>query len=196
MIVLGLDISTANIGLCVLDDGTLIHAEGLPMSKTKGLFAKAECFRQTLDELHQTLLSAEVEIDAIVVEQSLQAFRRRMSSASTIATLNRFNGIVSYIARRRFSVPLYQVNAVSARKQIGLTINKKSEKTTKDQILCWVKQQPPMNTFDWPTKILKGGPDKGSVRDEVYCYDIADAFVVARWGIQHLKKDMLDDNNV
>ena len=166
------------------------------LSKIKGLFAKAENFCDAIDRLHESLTRQKIEVDAIVVEQSLQAFRRRMSSASTIATLNRFNGIVSYIARKRFGVATYQVNAVSARKNIGLTINKKSEVTTKEQVLAWVKQRPSMNKFDWPTKVLKGGPNKGSIRDEVYCYDIADAFVVANWGVQYLKKDMLDINNV
>ena len=196
MIILGLDISTANIGICVLKDDELIYAEGLHMSKIKGLFAKAEHLRNTLDNLHKYLQGKKIKIDAIVVEQSLQAFRRSMSSASTIATLNRFNGIVSYIARRRFHVPLYQVNAVSARKKIGLSVNKKSTLNTKDQVLVWVKQKSPMDQFDWPTKVLKGGPNKGKTVDRVFCYDIADAFVVACWGVQYLKKDMLDINNV
>lgn len=196
MIILGLDISTANIGICVLDDEKLIYAEGVPMSKIKGMYAKAEHFRLKIENVQKLVSAKKIKIDAIVVEQSLQAFRRRMSSASTISMLNRFNGIVSYITRSIFDVPVYQVNAVSARKKIGLTINKKSEITTKDQILNFVKSKTNMKDFTWPTKVLRGGPNKGKTVDEVFCYDIADAFVVASWGVKYLKNDMLDINNV
>jgi hypothetical protein len=125
----------------------------------------------------------------------LQAFRRNMSSAGTIAKLNRFNGIVSYIARSEIGVPLYAANVVSSRKQIGLKLIKKSPVNTKDQVLNWVKEHVEMESFDWPKKTLKSGPSKGEVRDEVFCYDIADAFVVAFWGAKNLKNDMLDANN-
>jgi hypothetical protein len=197
LIIIGLDISTSNIGICAIDSEAplgkkLLGAIGLQLSKTKGLFAKAELFRSSLIEFVSKI---GVEVDAIVIEESLQAFRRNMSSAGTIAKLNRFNGIVSYIARSEIGVPLYAANVVSSRKQIGLKLIKKSPVNTKDQVLKWVKEHAEMDSFDWPKKTLKSGPSKGEVRDEVFCYDIADAFVVAFWGAKNLKNDMLDANN-
>jgi len=137
LIIIGLDISTSNIGICAIDSEAplgkkLLGAIGLQLSKTKGLFAKAELFRSSLIEFVSKI---GVEVDAIVIEESLQAFRRNMSSAGTIAKLNRFNGIVSYIARSEIGVPLYAANVVSSRKQIGLKLIKKSPVNTKDQVL-------------------------------------------------------------
>ena len=197
MIILGLDISTSNIGICVIDSEAplgkkLLGAVGLQLSKTKGLFAKAELFRASLLDF---ISKIDVNIDAIVIEESLQAFRRSMSSAGTIAILNRFNGMVSYIARSNLDIPVHMANVITARKQIGLKLIKKSPISTKDQVLTWVKGHAEMESFDWPKKVMKSGPSKGEVRDEVFCYDIADAFVVAYWGTKNLKNDMLDANN-
>ena len=197
MIVLGLDISTANIGICAMDSESLelLSAHGLPMSKIKGLYPKAKAFEEKLLEVLKELAARNLQPDAIVIEQSLQAFRRNMSSAGTIAKLNRFNGMVSYIARTVADVPVCMGNVISVRKQLGLKLVKKSPVSTKDQVLEWVRCQKPMSDFDWPTKILKSGPNKGQQRFEDYCYDIADAFVMAYWGAQFLKKEQLDPYN-
>jgi len=200
LIVLGLDISTANIGICLLDSTSdsvsLLYTEGIPLSKVKGLFAKAEHFRDRLLDIEKKLARDDLQVDMIVVEESLQAFRRNMSSAATISKLNRFNGIISYIAKSTLHVPVAMANVISTRKQVGLKIEKKSEKTTKEQVLEWVKKHDVMANFEWPTRVLKGGPNKGATRYQEYCYDIADSFVVAYWGTRFLKIQCLDENNV
>ena len=119
-----------------------------------------------------------------------------MSSAATIAKLNRFNGIISYITKLTLDVPVVMANVVSTRKQVGLKIEKKAEKTTKEQVFDWVKKHDVMANFEWPTRIMKGGPNKGKIRHQECCYDIADSFVVAYWGIIFLKIHGLDENNV
>lgn len=43
-------------------------------------------------------------IEKVYIEQSLQAFRPGFSSAKTILTLAKFNGIVSYLVRRVFEI--------------------------------------------------------------------------------------------
>jgi len=200
LIAIGLDISTANIGICLLqssgDDISLLYTEGISLSKTKGLFAKAEFFRARLLDIKSKLSSDNLRVDVVVVEEPLQAFRRNMSSAATISKLNRFNGIISYITKSMLGVPLVMTNVVSTRKQIGLKIEKKAPKTTKEQVFDWVKKHDTMVGFEWPTRILKGGPNKGKVRYQEYCYDIADSFVVAYWGMKFLKIHSLDENNV
>ena len=193
MKILGIDVSTSNIGLCVIDTerprvNRVCEAYGLPLSKVRGLYAKSCELRD-----HIQRIAKDHTVDIIAVEEPLQSFRSKMSSAGTIALLNRFNGIVSYIARSELNCPLALVNAVSARKSIGCAIDRKSIVGTKDQVLQWSMARPEMKSYEWPTKVLKGGPDKGETRRKEICYDIADAFVVATWGADVLKIDDLDD---
>ena len=196
MKILGLDISTSNIGICIIDTeqppgSRVCLAYGLPLSKVRGLYTKSCELRE-----HILNLSNDHKISFIVVEEPLQSFRSRMSSAGTIALLNRFNGIVSFIARSELGCPLRLVNAVSARKAIGCQIDRKSSLGTKDQVLQWAMSQPEMKKFEWPTKVLKSGPNRGLTRRQEICYDIADAFVVATWGATVLKIDDIDDTVV
>jgi len=191
--VLGLDVSTSNVGFCLLDtecsqsNGVLL-AYGIPLGKIKGLYAKSCVIRSSIQEIAKDYC-----VDVVVVEEPLQAFRSRMSSAHTIAKLNRFNGIVSFIARSEINCPVQMGNVISVRKSVGIKLEKKSDKNTKEQILEWVAARKEMKNFEWPTKKLKSGPNAGTIRHEDYCYDIADAFVVALWGSMFLKIEDLDD---
>jgi Holliday junction resolvasome RuvABC endonuclease subunit len=192
MKVLGLDVSTSNVGVCVIDteepqSSRVVLAYGIPMSKIKGLWTKSCELRDHLRRVEQDHI-----VDLVVVEESLQSFRSRMSSAGTIAKLNRFNGIASFIAKSQFDCPLYLANVISTRKSVGCSIDRKSVLGTKEQVLRWVMARPEMKTFEWPTKILKGGPNKGTERRKEICYDIADAFVVAVFGADILKNDAID----
>ena len=193
MKVLGLDVSTSNVGICLMDseasqDVRSLLAMAIPMSKIKGLYAKSCAIQSVLHDINQ-----HHDVDLIVIEESLQAFRSKMSSAKTISTLNRFNGIVSFISRSIFNVPVCLGNVISVRKSVGLTIDKKSDLNTKEQVLCWVKQRAEMQSFNWPTKILKSGPRKGEKIDEPFCFDIADAFVMSLWGCTQLKIEDIDN---
>ena len=193
MKILGLDISTSNVGVCLLDTESsqineVISAYGIPLGKEKGLYTKACVVRNSLQKI-----ANDHSVDAIIVEAPLQAFRSRMSSAHTIAKLNRFNGVVSFIARSEFNCPLCLGNVISVRKAVGITLSKKSKKNTKEQILEWVSSRPEMKNFVWPKKKLKSGPNAGKERLEAHCFDIADAFVVALWGSKFLKIEDLDD---
>ena len=193
MKVLGLDVSTSNVGLCLLDterpqNASLVLAIGITIGKKKGLYAKSCDVREALERVVR-----EHRIDAVVIEESLQAFRSRMSSAHTIATLNRFNGIVSYVARTVTGAPVVLGNVISVRKALGIKLDKKSPVGTKDQVLQWVKCQESMAQFSWPIKDIKSGPSKGTSRMADHCYDIADAYVMARWGADNLKITDLDD---
>jgi len=55
---------------------------------------------------------------------------------------------------------------------------KKGGSDTKIQVLDWVKCEIPY--YSWPTKTLKSGPRKGESVLEPGCYDMADAYVIAR----------------
>jgi Holliday junction resolvasome RuvABC endonuclease subunit len=188
MIVLGLDISTANVGWALVEsDGherhRIIKANSIHVSKKDGLYEKAKLVRDTL--VHEC---AGFEIEAAVIEESLVSFGRRRSSAATIAVLNRFNGIVSFIVRDSLKIPIVFVNSLVARKRVGLKINKDSGEDTKEQIFSWVRSHPVMHEYDWPTKVISSGKRKGQKVYEVWCYDISDAFVTALWGCFDLNK--------
>lgn len=171
---LGLDISTSNVGWCILDasDNRLVDAGAIELSKKKCIFEKCAAVRD-----HLTKLDKQYNITAVSIEENLQAFRPGFSSAKTIVTLARFNGMVTLICNDEFSIRPTFLNVNNARKLAGLKIVRKSDISTKDQVLNFVKLKLP--DFDWPTKTLKSGTRKGLVIPASCCYDIADAYIIA-----------------
>jgi Holliday junction resolvasome RuvABC endonuclease subunit len=174
MIQLGLDISTSNVGWCLLDTTThdLISAGAIELSKKNNIFEKSHEVRNVLRDLN-----SRYSISNIAIEENLQAFRPGFSSAKTIVTLARFNGIVTLIAAEEIGSHPTFVNVNSARRLAGLKIIKKSETSTKDQVLEFVKKR--LTGYEWPSRTLKSGPRKGHVIPADSCYDIADAYIVA-----------------
>lgn len=204
MIVLGLDISTTNVGFSVIEavvqDDTgechhvkhsdsqrhrLIKTNVISIHALQGLYGKS---RYTRDKLIGELSG--IKIDMIAIEEPLMSFRRSGSSASVLALLNRFNGMVSFIARDSLNAPVVFVNSSVARKCVGIKLDRSFD--TKEQILAWAKIHPLMKDYPWPTKIMKAGKRKGETVNVVSCYDIADAFVTAMWAC----KTYQDLNNV
>jgi len=171
---LGLDISTSTIGLCITDQNKTVKLLSfLDLSKEKTLFKKAENFKKVLQEINK-----EYVVTDITIEENLQAFRPGFSSAKTIVTLARFNGVCTYIASEVFGVNPKFMNVNAARKLVGVKIDRKSEKNTKEQILQFVQNKD--QTLSWPTKRLKSGPRKGNVILVKECYDMADAYIIAQ----------------
>ena len=170
---LGLDISTSVIGYCILDNDKIQQIGAIEISKSKSIFEKAKIFRENLENIKSNF-----SIEKVYIEENLQAFRPGLSSAKTIVTLARFNGMCSLISSETFSFDPIFVNVNSARSSIGFKKKKDKSKNTKQQILEFVmglEQQ-----VDWPTKILKGGPRRGTEVFENYCYDMADAYVIVK----------------
>ena len=159
----------------------LLSAGSIRTSEREGLYDKARYVRESL-----VTACSGVKIDAIAVEESLVSFGKRRSSAGTLAVLNRFNGIVSFIARDTFDVPVAFVNSIVARKRVGIKIDKDSGVDTKEQIFAWARSHPLMRDFSWPTKVVSRGERKGQTVFEPWCYDISDAFVTALWACGNL----------
>jgi len=113
--------------------------------------------------------------DRVVIEENLQAFRPGLSSAKTLLTLARFNGIIGYIINKNFNITPEYINVNVARKKVGLKLVRGVN--TKQQVFDWVSNE---IIFNWPTKSLKSGPRKGQVINHPGCYDAADAYVIAR----------------
>lgn len=171
---LGLDISTSNIGIVILDnEQKLIHAEALAIKKLKSFHEKAAFVKESIKKVNKKF-----DIKSIAIEQNLQAFRPGFSSAKTLFTLARFNGVVTYLLHEEFKLDVTEINVNHARKVVGLKINRKSESSTKEQVLDWVSSRD-LGGFSWPKRKVTRGKRAGHVIFTEECYDIADAYVIA-----------------
>ena len=180
--ILALDISTSCTGYALFNENGLVKTDYINLSKHKGLYEKATYVKDRL-----LRMSHDYHVSEVVVEENLQAFRPGLSSAKTLMTLAQFNGVVRWICYEVFDEVPHAINVNSARKSIGLKIDRKNkEKNTKQQVLEWVSKQEP--DLVWPTKILKTGPRKGLEVYQNYVYDMADAYVIGKsYCIENLK---------
>tara|TARA_Y100000593_G_C4312216_1_gene338967 strand:- start:480 stop:989 length:510 start_codon:yes stop_codon:yes gene_type:complete len=154
-----------------------IHLSGF-----KGSFNKAQEVQNAI-----SVIQLKYDIKKIFIEENLQSFRTGLSSAKTLATLARFNGIVSYLVEDQFGIEPDFINVNAARRSVGLNLIRKSKggAPTKEQVLDWVNTDMKSKGIihKWPTKILKSGPRKGTEVLLPYCYDMGDAYVIAASGI-------------
>ena len=187
---LGLDISTSCTGITILNsDGLLEELTYVSTNKEKSLFSKAKMIKNKLLEI-----SSKWDISEVFVEENLQSFSTGMSSAKTLLQLARINGIVSFSCFEIFELEPQFLNVNSVRKQCQMPIDRKSGVKIKEQVFQWVKQQLP--TFEWPTKILSRGPNKGCVKLLDCCYDMSDSYVIAYGGyIIKNKRDIIDTSS-
>lgn len=180
MAILALDISTSCTGYCILNpeldsETSLVDLGFIPLAKHKSHFRKANVVLEQLQNMKSTY-----DIKEIAIEENLQSFRSGFSSAQTLSSLAKFNGIVAYLCEDIFGLEpkFYNVNA--ARKAVGLKIisKRKGGADTKVQVMEWATEE--LSGYQWPTKTLRNGPRKGTVVLEPGCYDMADAYVIAR----------------
>ena len=167
--ILGLDISTSITGATVLDDvGKVLYCESWDMRNKNHFpspFIKADFVKNSLLDL-----TIKFRIEHIFVEQSLQAFRPGFSSAKTLLTLARFNGIVSYICLDVVGVEPEYISASTARKSNGIKIPR--GKKAKQVVLQYVLDNEPNFMVEYTRQ---GNPKPGS-------YDRADSLIIARAG--------------
>ena len=176
--ILGLDISTSCTGWCVLDKDKF-SIGFIDLSKEKCVFKKAQMVKEKISNIN--IFN---DIRHVFIEENLQSFRSGFSSANTLSKLARFNGIVSYLCFDEFSIEPIFLNVNSARKHLGIKIEKEKAcgNSTKEQVLRWVVTDTTGRDFSWPEKTLKSGPRKGMVILDPKCYDMADAYVIAKFG--------------
>lgn len=176
--ILALDISTSCTGWCIFDENELRDIGYIDLSKHKGMYEKAGRVKAELLSLINKYTFTKV-----VVEENLQAFRPGLSSAKTLMTLAQFNGVVRWICHSDLNTAVESINVNSARKNVGLKIDRKSKKKTKEQVWDWVKAENSDSSeidIEWPYKTLKSGPNKGKVRLCNEAYDMADAYVIGK----------------
>ena len=175
--ILALDISTSCTGWCVFDENGLRGSGYIDLSKHKGMYEKAGEVKSEL-----LCLTIKYPFTKVVVEENLQAFRPGLSSAKTLMTLAQFNGVIRWICHADLHSEVESINVNSARKTVGLKLDRKSKKKTKEQVWDWVNEQNSTdnNRIEWPYKTLKSGPNKGKTRLCNEAYDIADAYVIGK----------------
>ena len=169
--ILGLDISTSITGATIIDEnGKVVYNESWDTRKYKNFFEKAEQIHKHLDLLPFTP-------SRIYIEQSLQSFRSGFSSARTLSTLSKINGVVSWICYRRYAIEPEYLAATSARKACGIVVPRGSK--AKEVVLQYVLDNVPSVLIDYTRH---GNP-------KPQCYDKADSWVIARAGwIQECQK--------
>ncbi len=170
--ILGLDVSTSKTGWCLLeDDGTLTKMGCVQSDSDTDLFDKA-------DHLVKTLLDIVKDIGKIeiVIEEPLLRFAKGMSSASTLLTLNRYNGMVTYACWRVLGVRPTHLNVIFARRRLG--IKKEKGDNVKEVVMKWVSSD--LKDYPWPTRVVTRGKRKGETIFEESCFDVADAYVMAK----------------
>jgi len=162
--ILGLDVSTSITGATLLnEEGKVIYNDAWDTRKYKNLFEKAERVSDSFDLLP-------FAPDKIYIEQSLQSFRSGFSSAKTLSTLSRFNGIVSWMCYRRYSIEPEYLAATSARKKCGIVVPRGVK--AKQVVIEYIVDNVP----DVLIEYTKHGNPKPQ------CFDMADSWVIARAG--------------
>ena len=162
---LGLDISTSITGISLVDKrGEVLLCDHIDTRKTKNFFEKVEIIKEYL-ALHRY---TQTIVQEIWIEQSLQSFRSGFSSAQTLSTLARFNGVISWIAYKAYGIEPKYLAASSARKLSGVTI-KRGEKA-KEKVFKFLLDTEPTFKVEY-TK--HGNPKPGY-------YDRADSLIIAK----------------
>ena len=90
-------------------------------------------------------------------------FMMGKSSSHTIATLSKFNGIVSWLCYEEFGIKPEYIPAISARKKCGITIKRGTK--AKEQVMAFLLDNEP----DFSIEYTRTGKPKP------HCYDEADS---------------------
>ncbi len=165
--ILGLDVSTSITGATILDkNGKVVYNEAWDTRKFKNFFKKVEHVKERIEQL----CNSGYGIKRVYIEQSLQSFRSGFSSAKTLSTLARFNGVVSWLVYGILQIEPEYIAATSARKTCGLTVPRGQK--GKEVVMKYVLDNVPSVLIEY-TK--HGNP-------KPFCYDKADSWVIAHAG--------------
>ena len=164
--ILGLDISSSRIGIALLDGDKLLISETIKLKSNLSLEERAEIFEKRMKQIDRNYVVYDVYI-----EQPALMFRGGKTTAQTMATLQRFNGMCSYIVYNIFEVCPLMINPRSARSKLGIkTPRKAPQREVKRCIIDHVQQRFPTQFKYELTR--HGNPQPGTD-------DRADAIVIA-----------------
>ena len=105
--ILGVDVSTSITGFAVVADGQLVYYDSIDMRKHKNVFDKTIAIKEKILDLYEMyqcnnddsmrMGASDYPIKHIYIEQPFTFFNSGGSSGKTMAALQRFNGIVSWL---------------------------------------------------------------------------------------------------
>mgnify|MGYP003135642176 CR=1 FL=1 len=180
--ILGVDVSTSITGFAVVADGQLVYYDSIDLRKHKNVFDKTIAIKEKILDLYEMYQlnnddtssagfgDSKFPIEHIYIEQPFTFFNSGGSSAKTMATLQKFNGIVSWILFEVFEIRPEFIGATSARKQVGIKVSRGQK--AKQVVLKHLLDTEPAFKIEY-TK--HGNPKPES-------YDRADAIIIAKAG--------------
>lgn len=172
MIILGLDISSSRIGYCLINENEeLLLVDEIKLKPSQSLEERADIFKQAME-----IINEHSEVDYVFIEQPFMAFSGGKTTAATMAKLQRFNGMCSYVVHSIFGSPATLLQANKARGLVDLKI--KRGENTKLKVIEWVQEKYPTSFLVEYTR--HGNPKPGTD-------DKADAVVIANAGLKSLK---------
>ena len=173
--ILGLDISTSITGVTIVsEDDEILLNEAWDLRKYKNFFDKANFVNEQIMKLAK---EHRFDIRNIFIEQSLQSFRSGFSSAKTLSTLSRFNGVVSWMTYKEFGIEPQYIAATSARRLCGIKVPRGIK--AKQFVMNYLIENEPNFAIEY-TKFGNPKPEY---------YDRADSLVIARAGLQEIRNN-------
>ena len=163
--ILGIDISTSITGFAVIGEEQVVYYGSVDLRKEKDTFAKALAVKKKLMDI-----LIEFSISHIYIEQPFTFFNSGGSSAKTMAKLQMFNGIVSWIVYELFEIKPEYVTAMEARKLCGIKVPRGQK----------AKQVVLKHLLDSEQAFKIEYTNRGNPKPE--SYDRADAIIVAKAG--------------
>ena len=180
--ILGVDVSTSITGFAVVADGQLVYYDSIDLRKHKNVFDKTIAIKEKILDLYEMYQlnnddtssagwgDSEYPVQHIYVEQPFTFFNSGGSSGKTMAALQRFNGIVSWLLFEVFEIRPEYIGATSARKQVGIKVPRGQK--AKQVVLEHLLDTEPAFKVEYTRH---GNPKPES-------YDRADAIVIAKAG--------------
>lgn len=178
--ILGVDVSTSITGFAIVADEQIVYYDSIDLRKHKNIFDKTIAIKEKILDLYEmyqldndgdlSLGDSRYPIQHIYVEQPFTFFNSGGSSAKTMAILQKFNGIVSWLLFEIFEIRPEYIGATAARKQAGIKVprGQKAKKVVLEHLL----ETEPAFKIEYTRH---GNPKPES-------YDRADAIVIAKAG--------------
>ena len=169
MIILGLDISSSRIGYCLINENEdLLLVDEIKLKPSQSLEERADIFKKAME-----IIKEHSEVEHVFIEQPFMAFSGGKTTAATMAKLQRFNGMCSYVVHSVFGSPATLLQANKARGLVDLKI--KRGENTKLKVIEWVQEKYPTSFLVEYTR--HGNPKPGTD-------DKADAIIIANAGLK------------
>ena len=162
--ILGLDVSTSRAGWAIINDNQELIDSGFYKAKAKTpLEERATALKDNVLVPITTIH----KITEIRIEEPFSMFSGGKTTARTMSSLQRFNGMISLIAHQLLGKPPTLVGATTARSRCGIKVPRGTK--AKVVVLAWVDDK-----FDnFIIEHTRHGNPKPGLDDE------ADAIVVA-----------------